>query len=95
MLVSRDKLKFFRLRHPSNIDSISVTLDVSKLSRFIELNDTHPLNIAHIISTLDVLNFGKYNEVNFSQFSNIPLKLFVKLLLKLSPVIKLLNLIQL
>ena len=78
--VLNNRFKDVKLEQPSNIDSISVTLDVSKLSRFIHFKPVHPLNIDHIISTFDVLKLVKLNEVNFSQFSNIPLRLVVKLL---------------
>ena len=70
--------KDIKWEHPSNIDSISVTFDVSKLSRFIYVNPVHPLNIDHIISTFDVSKLVKRKEDNFSQFSNIPLRLVVK-----------------
>jgi hypothetical protein len=58
-----------KLEHPSNIDSISVTFDVSKLPKFKYCNLLQPLNISHIISVLLVKKYEfKFNEISDSQF---------------------------
>ena len=41
----------FKLEHSSNIDSMSITFDVSNVFKSKDNNDSQPLNISHIIST--------------------------------------------
>ena len=53
------KLIYFKLLSPANIYSISVTFDVSKLDKSIEVNLSHRRNIACIFSAFDVLKFDK------------------------------------
>ena len=48
------KFNFFKLLHPSNIDSISVTLEVSNVDKSKEVNELSPLNKSHITSTFGV-----------------------------------------
>ena len=83
------KIKEVKEEHPSNIDSISVTLDVSNflLSIFIKDNLEQSLNIAHIIATIGVSKSDKSIEVNSLQFSNIPLIFVVKSLENKQPVL--------
>ena len=65
-----------KLVHSSNIDSISVTCDVSNVSGFSKLklvNLLQPLNISHIISTFLVSKFPvRSKDSKDSQFRNIP-----------------------
>ena len=57
--------------HPSNIEAILVTIAVSKLAKFKEVNPVQDLNIFSIFVTFAVLKFDKTKLSKFSQLSNI------------------------
>ena len=57
--------------HPSNIEAILVTIAVSKLAIFKEVNPVQDLNIFSIFVTFAVLKFDKTKLSKFSQLSNI------------------------
>ena len=81
-------LKFFifneiKLIQSSNIDSISVTFDVSKLDKSKYFNDLQFLNISHIISTFLVLKEDKSNDINNVKSLNIPFILVINSFVKL------------
>ena len=54
VVLKESKFNETKFSHPSNIDSISVTCEVSKLFTFKDINLLQPLNISHIISTFFV-----------------------------------------
>ena len=75
LVFSFDKSKVGTPLIPLNINDISSTSDVFKLSNDNSFSALHSCKKCENVVALEVSNFERSNDVNFLQFANIPEKL--------------------